>query len=131
MKRTAAQTARFETAQTRIAVAYEKLETAISVYNAAIENAAKAMQEARDAFESEREGTVEDVQAIGAELREAFDAKSERWQESDRGQSAATFVEAHEAFDIDTFDFEAEGAELEAPEDPSESMLEIPETSEE
>lgn len=41
------------------------------------------------------------AEAIGEDCRAAFDEKSERWQESDRGQEAESFISEWEGFDAD------------------------------
>lgn len=39
------------------------------------------------------------VEGVAEEMRDSFDDKSERWQDSDKGQSAAAFVEEWEQFE--------------------------------
>lgn len=77
-----------------------KLEDEVSTYNAAVEEAKApvvAALEAYNAVVEEARGFAEDV-ARGAE--EAIDAKSERWQEGEKGQAAIEYKDAWDGVDL-------------------------------
>lgn len=81
----------------------------------ALNTAHAAMVEAIRAYNAALAVAATFAEKIATERREEWDGRSERWQESDAGQNAATFVEEWEGFETEEID-EPENAadELEA-----------------
>lgn len=73
----------FDKHQAALTMAHETLTAAIDAYNAVVEDA--------EAF----------ITGVAEDFRSAWDEKSERWQESDRGQEVGEFIETWEAISIE------------------------------
>ena len=89
--------------------------TARDAHIETLNTAHAAMVEAIRAYNAALSGAATFAETIATERREEWDGRSERWQESDAGQNAATFVEEWESFESEEID-EPENAadELEA-----------------
>lgn len=108
MKLTDMQANKFETIKSDVETAREELRGATIAYNAALRVA------------------HEFVEGVASAARERFDTRSERWQDSDKGQSAATWVEAWESAAS-----ELENGELDEPEEGELEGLDIADEGEE
>jgi arginyl-tRNA synthetase len=106
------------------------LADAIQAYNDALSEAYGNLKIALDEYESERERIASDVEEIASDLRGKWDNKSEKWQESDKGQSAATFVEEWENVSLDEFEVD-EPDEINEPDDMGEIIDALAEESDE
>lgn len=69
--------------------------------NAALEEAVRPLNDAIRAYNDVVALARAFVDDIADEFRSEYDGKSERWQESDRGQTASAFVEAWQNVDLD------------------------------
>lgn len=87
--------AAFEFANAQIEVLREALETAADQYN----DAAGALREALD--------------SAAERVRAEFDDASERWQESDRGQVVADWIDGLEGMQIDELQVSIDDAQFE------------------
>jgi hypothetical protein len=108
MKLTERQANDFEAIKGDVETAREELRAATIAYNMALR---------------ESHGFVE---GIASAARERWDSRSERWQDSDKGQSAATWVEAWESAAS-----ELENGELDEPEEGELEGLDIADEGEE
>ena len=72
------------------------LNIAIAAFNHGVEPLAKAVAEAQDAYNETLEVARSLADGIAADARERFEAKSERWQESDNGIQIRTWIEQWE-----------------------------------
>lgn len=70
----------------------------------ALNTAHAAMVEAIRAYNAALAAAATFAETIATERREEWDGRSERWQESDAGQNAATFVEEWEGFEAEEID---------------------------
>lgn len=103
MKLNKAQTKRLSAAQDKASAAHEALSDAITAYNDATQAAFAALRQAVEAYEEVRSDLSEEIQGIGSALREVFDAKSEKWQESEAGETAGTWISEFEDCDLEEF----------------------------
>jgi hypothetical protein len=81
--------------------AFKKLETAIEEYNDATRGAWEDVETALGSLNETATETVETVQGWGEEITAYVEEKSERWQESDRGEAFIAWGEEFENFSID------------------------------
>lgn len=103
------------------------LTDAVNAYNEAMAKAFEAVAAARDAYNeavSDARGMVED---LVSDRRSEWEDKSEKWQESDKGQDAERWISEWEGIDLE----EVEVSEPEAIEEPdlthAEALREGPE----
>jgi hypothetical protein len=109
---------------TKLREAQEALAPAIVAYNAALAEAHGKLLDALEPYSEALSYVEEDVQSIGATLREEWDEKSEKWQESDKGIEASDGIEAMENFSMDDLTVE-EPDMIEKPEDYAETLEEL------
>ncbi len=89
------------------------LDDAIELANACMADDAARVNEAREGYAEAIERLQEAVADIGAEIADHVDGKSERWQESDRGQAFAAWRDAWQECELTVPD-EYEAAEFDA-----------------
>lgn len=114
---------------TKIHDARAKLEDAVAVFNnmqiaalADLNREVTSYNEVLNELQSFAEG-------IAAQIEEAYDSKSEKWQESEKGQALSEFKDAWDAFvPEEVAEFEVEDVELDA--DHPEEFEQLPESSE-
>jgi hypothetical protein len=98
------------------------LNAAIAVFDQAIEPLSRAVVEALDDYNE----ILEKARALAGSVTEAaqdeFDARSERWRESDEGSRVRTWIEQWEV-SLDDIDLEVPGPLTEI--DPDEQALDI------
>lgn len=116
-------------AQDSASKAHGTLCEALAAYNTALDEARGALAIAVDAYNEARETTQEIIVEIGEELREVFDAKSEKWQESDAGESAGSFISTFEDCELEEFSPDMP-EDLEEPDDIGDALSELTEESE-
>ena len=94
---------------------YEKLDAAVSTFNAAMEEAWEKVQEALDEHNTAIESANEWRGDIAQQMQDYYDNRSEKWQESDKGSEYEQWKsEWEESFDQvemekpDEPDFDAE-----------------------
>ena len=104
--------------------AQEALAPAIVAYNAALAEAHGRLLDALEPYSEAISYVEEDVQSIAATLREEWDEKSEKWQESDRGIEASDAIDALESFSMDDLTVEQTDM-IEEPEDYAETLEEL------
>jgi hypothetical protein len=75
--------------------------TARDAHIEALNTAHAAMVEAIRAYNAALAAAATFAETIATERREEWDGRSERWQDSDAGQNAATFVEDWEGFEAE------------------------------
>lgn len=116
----------------RASKAHNYLTDAIQTYNGALSEAYGDLKIALDKYEDERAALETEIANLANDLRERFDAKSEKWQESEVGQAAATFVETWEesASALETFEVD-EPTEIDEPESIDDLIDALPEESDE
>jgi vacuolar-type H+-ATPase subunit I/STV1 len=88
---------RIREALEKLAAARSKLEDEVFVFNDAQAKARDALQvhiDAHDEAAQEVRGLIEDIHR---EADEEFDGKSEKWQESDKGEAAREWIDSVEA----------------------------------
>ena len=64
--------------------------------------------------------------SVASRLRDEFDEKSEKWQESETGEAASAFIDEWENVSFDDFEIDDDIADLE-PEDFSSLLQDLPE----
>jgi len=134
MKLTKQETKSLTEGRDTLSEAAAKLAEAVEEYNSIVEKARGDVDEALSAYNSAREDFVEVVNEVANRIEEEYDNKSERWQESDKGQEAQTFVEWYTEFRDGTLseDLEIEFPDaLEFPDPMSDIPEEFPETPDE
>ena len=104
--------------------AQEALAPAIVAYNAALAEAHGRLLDSLEPYSEAISYVEEDVQSIAATLREEWDEKSEKWQESDRGIEASDAIDALESFSMDDLTVEQPDM-IEEPEDYAETLEEL------
>jgi hypothetical protein len=72
------------------------LNIAIAEFNRGVEPLAQAVAEAQDAYNETLEAARSLADGVAGSAREHFEAKSERWQESDKGIEVRTWIEQWE-----------------------------------
>jgi len=82
--------------------AAETLIDAVSAFNAAMEEAFKAVEEAQARYTECVDAARSFADDVASEARSEWDDKSEKWQEGERGQAAGEWVEEWEGLDFDT-----------------------------
>lgn len=118
--------------------AHKALSDAIDKYNAEIEKANAIRTDAIDqfaqavtAYNDEIEGLNAYRQDVANECQDIYNERSETWQEGDKGDALqamiSTWEETFEAFD---FSAPEELPTAEAPEDPADALLELPDSPE-
>lgn len=111
--------------------ARERLQSKIDDTNSVLADLRTRLEEAENAYNEAAEACADSIHEIGAELTEAINEKSDKWQESDAGTQACSLAEAFENFEIDGFNFD-EFIEIEAPEADLEQLLaDLPDDSSE
>lgn len=130
MKLTKAQEKKLTDAQDKASTTHAALGDAILAYNDAVKEAYAALQAEIAKYNEAREEVAGMVTSIGEELREKWDGRTEGWQDSDAGQSAATFVESFENLELEEFSFD-EPDELDEPDDITETLNELTTESDE
>jgi chromosome segregation ATPase len=78
----------------------EALNTAIAAFNAAVEPLSQAVGEAQEDYNGILEKARMLASSVTAVAQQKFDAKSEKWQESDKGIQARCWIEQWE-MDLD------------------------------
>ena len=91
---------------TMLREAQEALAPAIVAYNEALAEAHGKLLDALEPYGEALSYVEEDVQSIGATMREEWDEKSEKWQESDRGVEASDAIDGLENFSMDDLSVE-------------------------
>jgi hypothetical protein len=81
------------------------LNIAIAVFNRDVEPLAQALGEAQDAYNATLEATRSLANSIAEPAQAAFDAKSQRWQDGDRGSQVRSWIEQWE-MNLDDIDLE-------------------------
>ena len=88
--------AQLDTYMAALVEAYEALGAAAETFNAALEEAWAAFAQEQERYNA----VVDDWNAwrlqVGADGREYFDERSEKWQESHKGQAYAAWIEPYE-----------------------------------
>jgi chromosome segregation ATPase len=96
--------AAIEAAMDALSEVRDEYNSAVSETNDAISEADTEAGDARIELQEAIDATKAAVQDVASGLRDAYDAKSEKWQESDAGTEALALVEAWEGFDIESVD---------------------------
>ncbi len=100
-----------------------KLVDAIAVYNAALAVARGELMLAYNAYNStvnEAKGFADDIASVNQEI---YDERSEKWQESEKGEAAKEWIDEWESAELEEFeDPFADEEELEAPDCVSEKL---------
>lgn len=101
----------------------EVLNAAIAAFHQLVEPVSRAVREALDDYNSvlERARTLTD--SIAATAQETFEAKSEKWQESDKGLRVRNWIEQWE-MSLDDIDLELPEPLMEIDPDEQASALE-------
>lgn len=133
MKLNKDQSKKIDGAITKLASARAKFATHIEEYNDALHAAFEVLSGHQENLATDVEEVNEEVRELATELREAFDAKSEKWQESDAAGLVGAWIELWENFEAvaESFD-EPDGLEMDDGSDSDGSMPleEIPTESE-
>jgi chromosome segregation ATPase len=90
----------------KLRVARESLDTAVNEFNAKLDDMRNELTPHADAYNElleEARGFMED---IARERQEAFDERSESWQESDKGVEAAAWISEWENAGLDELDID-------------------------
>lgn len=107
--------------------ARDALNAALDAYNEKVAAAFAELKTATDAYNESCASARDFAEAVATRLRDEHFAKSERWQESEKGQAADAFVSAWEDFAAADFEPE-EPLEMEGPdEELAEQLNELPE----
>lgn len=99
----------------KLRTAHETVVASIKAYNEAREKLWQDISDAATAFDEAHD--------VGSRLSDEFSDKSEKWQESDRGQEVQNFFGEYENFSLETLDLEDPG-DINEPDAPSESFFE-------
>jgi chromosome segregation ATPase len=83
----------------------EALNTAITAFNAAVEPLSQAVGEAQEDYNGILEKARMLASSVTAVAQQKFDAKSGKWQESDKGIQARCWIEQWE-MDLDDVDLD-------------------------
>jgi hypothetical protein len=83
----------------------ERLYTAIVAFNAAVEPLSRAVGEAQEDYNGILEKARMLASSVTAVAQQKFDAKSRRWQDSDKGLQARCWIEQWE-MDLDDVDLD-------------------------
>ena len=67
--------------------AAEQVTAAVGAFNKAVEDAQQSVTEALAAYNAVLENTCGFAEQIVADMQESYDGRSEKWQESERGQA--------------------------------------------
>jgi hypothetical protein len=81
------------------------LNIAIAVFNQGVEPLAQTLGEAQDAYNATLEATRSLANSIAEPAQAAFDAKSQRWQDGDKGSQVGSWIEQWE-MNLDDIDLE-------------------------
>ena len=84
--------------------AREELKSVISLANKAIHDAASSVATAADEYNGLLANASEFRDEIVSRMRDAFDEKSDKWQESDKGQEIDTLITSIEDIDLSDID---------------------------
>jgi hypothetical protein len=99
---------------TRLRKAEEDIKTAVQDANTAIAEAAREVTSKTEEYNVIVKEVEEWKDNLANEWREAFDAKSEAWQEGDNGSQADEFISEWENLTTDELD-DVEATEIETP----------------
>jgi hypothetical protein len=113
-KLTKKERAEYEVHTADLSEAAAKLYRAVDEYNAAVAEARDALEAPLAAYNAALEVAGAFVAGIHEASQEAYDDKSERWQESEAGQNAYAWLESWESIDFDPVELD-EPVELEEP----------------
>lgn len=83
-----------------------ELNEAVDAYNNAVREAAARLSDQTAEFNEALEALRAFTQDVARERDEEFADKSERWQESKKGEAARSFIDAWEAAELDLLDVE-------------------------
>jgi exonuclease VII small subunit len=104
MKLTKAEGAKRDDLVANLEIAGGTLDDAITAYNAAVEAAAEAANTAIAAYNETLEGAREFVETLVERLDEEFGERSEKWQDSERGEAARALLNAWSELELDPVD---------------------------
>ena len=76
-----------------ISIAAEKVEAAITAFNEALEAAQQPVTEAMEAYNAALEEARGFAEQMVADMQSAYGDKSEKWQESERGQAYQNWID--------------------------------------
>lgn len=85
----------------RLLASREKLEVAISDYNDAIEKAQTDLEEHIDDYNLILDDAIGLVDDVVSQAESDMEERSEKWQESDRGQAVQTWIDAIREIDLE------------------------------
>lgn len=126
-KLTKEETARRDEVTNAAGAARDALNAALDAYNERVAAAFAELKTAADAYNETCSSVRDFAEAVATRLRDDFDAKSERWQQSEKGQTVEAFVSAWEDFAAEDFEPE-EPLEVEGPdEELAEQLNKLPE----
>jgi hypothetical protein len=98
-----------------LAETHNALTKAIAVYNAAVAEAGSELEHYVDPYNAALGKARDFVQQIKSRADEAFEPRSERWREGERGKVVAAWIE--QIGECDCGDFEPEIQEIDGPSD--------------
>ena len=88
---------------------YEALEDAVSAYNTTLAEAWNEVLSAEEAYNDATQAAQEWLNDRAAEIQASIDARSEQWQDSDRGKAYGEWKE--------TFDLSLDDSDLDEPDE--------------
>ena len=88
---------------------YEALEDAVSAYNTTLAEAWNEVLSAEEAYNDATQAAQEWLNDRAAEIQASIDARSEQWQDSDRGKAYGAWKE--------TFDLSLDDSDLDEPDE--------------
>jgi chromosome segregation ATPase len=106
MKLTKTERTQHDTHVAALREALDTLNQAISDYNEAVASAHTDLENAAADYNSAMQDAKSFAEDIANERRSKFDDRTEAWQESDRGQSAESFIDAWENFDGEEVEYD-------------------------
>lgn len=101
MKITKDQQADIDAQAAKLTAARKAFDDAVTVYNEQVERARVALDEAHEAIEMEVTSMNEVIADVAREQREAWEARSEKWQDSDKGQAADEWIGGLESIEVE------------------------------
>lgn len=113
----------------RLEALHSELEEAVSAFNAAMTERGGDVTDALKAYNdvlAEARSLVEDT---ASEARDAFDEKSERWQEGDKGAALSSWADELEGVDLEDMEIDLP-EDIELPDGHAETLRDLPERPE-
>lgn len=89
--------------------AASKVESELQRFDEAVQDAAVPVQQAIESYNEALRNAAEFVENVASDLQSVYDEKSEKWQESERGENFKRWIEEWESIVLDD-------AEIEIPE---------------